>query len=164
LIYSCLDHPLDSGSSRRANAYGVNVGGSVTADMKVVKARKDAISEGASRDLEHWLRHLKNVTVFVGTARFEDTATARVNTDTLRANRILINVGGRPYVPPLPRIETTPFLTNSTMMDLGTLPRHLVIVGSYVGLEFAQMFRRFGRGYRHRERLEIDFARGRCIC
>ena len=132
-------------TARRASAYGVNVGGSVTVDMKAVKARKDTISEGASRDLEHWLRHLKNVTVFVGTAQFEDTATVRVNTDTLRANRIFINVGGRAYVPPLPGIEATPFLTNSTMMDLATLPRHLVIVGgSYVGLEFAQMFRRFG--------------------
>ena len=132
-------------TARRADKYGVNVGGSVTVDMKAVKARKDAISEGASRDLEHWLRQLKNVNVFVGTAQFEDMTTVRVNADTLRANKIFINVGGRAYVPALPGIGTTPFLTNSTMMDLEILPGHLVIVGgSYVGLEFAQMFRRFG--------------------
>jgi pyruvate/2-oxoglutarate dehydrogenase complex dihydrolipoamide dehydrogenase (E3) component len=132
-------------TARRAGTYGVNVGGGVTVDMKAVKVRKDAISEGASRDLEHWLRHLKNLTVFVGTAQFEDPTTVRVNADALRANRIFINVGGRAYVPPLPGIDTTPYLTNSTMMDLDVLPEHLVIVGgSYVGLEFAQMFRRFG--------------------
>ena len=132
-------------TARRAGMYGVNVGASVTVDMKAVKVRKDAISEGASRDLEHWLRRLKNVTVFTGTAQFEDTTTVRVNADALRANRIFINVGGRAYVPPLPGIGTTPYLTNSTMMGLDILPEHLVIVGgSYVGLEFAQMFRRFG--------------------
>ena len=132
-------------AARRASTYGITVGGGVTVDLKAVKARKDAISGAASRDLERRLRHLKNVSVFVGTAQFEDATTVRVNADALRANRIFINVGGRAYVPPLPGIKTTPFLTNSTMMDLELLPQHLVIVGgSYVGLEFAQMFRRFG--------------------
>ncbi len=132
-------------TARRAHGYGVNLGGEVTVDMKAVKARKDAISEGSSRDVESWLRGLKNVTVFVGTARFEDAVTVRVNADRLRAGKIFINVGGRAYVPPLPGIEQTPFLTNSSMMKVDFLPKHLIIVGgSYVGLEFAQMFRRFG--------------------
>ena len=132
-------------TARRARAYGVNFAGDVTVDMEAVKARKDAISRGASRDLEDWLRHLKNVTVFVGTARFEDATTVQVNTDTLSADKIFLNVGGRAFVPPLSGIEETPFLTNSTMMDVDFLPKHLVIVGgSYVGLEFAQMYRRFG--------------------
>lgn len=130
---------------RRARDYGVNSVGDVTVDMKEVKARKDAISRDASRSLEDWLRHLKNVTVFIGTARFEDATTVRVNTDTLRADKIFINVGGRAYIPPLSGLEQTPFLTNSTMMDVDFLPKHLIIVGAgYVGLEFAQMFRRFG--------------------
>ena len=89
-------------TTRRARDYGVNFVGNVTVDMAAVKARKDAISGGASRDLEDWLRHLKNVTVFFGAARFEDATTVRVNTDTLRANKIFINVGGRAYVPLLP--------------------------------------------------------------
>jgi len=132
-------------TARRASGYGVNLGGEVRVDMKAVKARKDAISSGSSRDLEDWLRHLKNVTVFLGTARFEDATTVRVNADTLRAGKIFINVGGRAYVPPLSGIAQTPFLTNSTMMEVDFLPKHLIIVGgSYVGLEFAQMFRRFG--------------------
>jgi len=132
-------------TARRASTYGVNLGGAVTVDMKAVKARKDAISQGSSRDLEDWLRHMKNATVFLGAARFEDAKTVRVNADTLRADKIFINVGGRAYVPPLSGIAQTPFLTNSTMMEVDFLPRHLIIVGgSYVGLEFAQMFRRFG--------------------
>jgi pyruvate/2-oxoglutarate dehydrogenase complex dihydrolipoamide dehydrogenase (E3) component len=132
-------------TARRASTYGVNLAAAVTVDMKAVKARKDAIVERSSRDLEHWLRHLKNATVFLGAARFEDAATVRVNGDTLRADKIFINVGGRAYVPPLSGIAQTPFLTNSTMMEVDFLPRHLIIVGgSYVGLEFAQMFRRFG--------------------
>ena len=130
---------------RRARDYGVEVAGDVTVDMQAVKARKDAISGESSRGLEDWLRHLKNVTVFVGTARFEDATTVRVNTDSLRAAKIFINVGGRAYIPPLSGIEQTPFLTNSTMMDVDFLPKHLIVVGAgYVGLEFAQMFRRFG--------------------
>ena len=130
---------------RRARDYGVKVAGDVTVDMQAVKARKDAISGESSRGVEDWLRHLKNVTVFVGTARFETATTVRVNTDTLRAAKIFINVGGRAYIPPLAGIEQTPFLTNSTMMDVDFLPKHLIVVGAgYVGLEFAQMFRRFG--------------------
>ena len=131
--------------ARRARDYGVEVAGDVTVDMQAVKARKDAISGESSRGLEDWLRHLKNVTVFVGTARFENATTVRVNTDSLRAAKIFINVGGRAYIPPLSGIEQTPFLTNSTMMDVDFLPKHLIVVGAgYVGLEFAQMFRRFG--------------------
>jgi pyruvate/2-oxoglutarate dehydrogenase complex dihydrolipoamide dehydrogenase (E3) component len=114
-------------TARRARDYGVNFVGDVTVDMEAVKARKVAISGGSSRDLEDWLRHLKNVTVFVGTVRFKDAATVRVNTDTLRADKISINVGGRAYVPPLSGIEQTPFLTNSTMMDVDFLPKHLTL-------------------------------------
>ena len=94
---------------RRARDYGVEVAGDVTVDMQAVKARKDAISGESSRGLEDWLRHLKNVTVFVGTARFENATTVRVNTDSLRAAKIFINVGGRAYIPPLSGIEQTPF-------------------------------------------------------
>jgi pyruvate/2-oxoglutarate dehydrogenase complex dihydrolipoamide dehydrogenase (E3) component len=130
---------------RRARTYGVNLGGDMTVDMRAVKARKDAIADNSSREVENGLRNLKGVSVFVGTARFQDATTVRVNTDTLRASKIFINVGGRAYVPPLPGIDQTPFLTNSSMMQVDFLPKHLIIVGgSYVGLEFAQMFRRFG--------------------
>ncbi len=130
---------------RRARTYGVNLAGDMTVDMRAVKARKDAIADNSSREVENGLRNSKGVSVFVGTARFQDATTVRVNTDTLRASKIFINVGGRAYVPSLPGIDQTPFLTNSSMMQVDFLPKHLIIVGgSYVGLEFAQMFRRFG--------------------
>jgi pyruvate/2-oxoglutarate dehydrogenase complex dihydrolipoamide dehydrogenase (E3) component len=132
-------------TARRARDYGIGIAGPIAVDMKAVKARKDQMSERSRSSVERSIRNLQNGTVHIGAARFEDARTLRVNDDTLRADRIFINVGGRAHVPPLPGIARTPFLTNSGMMDVDYLPEHLVIVGgSYVGLEFAQMFRRFG--------------------
>ena len=132
-------------SARRAAEYGVRIDAGIAVDMRAVKARKDEISGHSSHKVEEWLRGLKNVSVLTGAARFEDRHSVRVGTDTLRAEQVFINVGGRALVPPLPGIDATPFLTNSGMMDIDFLPPHLVIVGgSYVGLEFAQMYRRFG--------------------
>jgi pyruvate/2-oxoglutarate dehydrogenase complex dihydrolipoamide dehydrogenase (E3) component len=130
---------------RRASGYGVAAGGPVVVDMKAVKARKDAISVRSSLRVENWLRGMKNLTVCVGAARFESANTVRVNDQALRAPKIFINVGGRAFVPPLPGIGGIPYLTNSTMMAVDFVPQHLIVIGgSYVGLEFAQMFRRFG--------------------
>ncbi|MDR5665083.1 FAD-dependent oxidoreductase, partial [Burkholderia cenocepacia] len=94
---------------------------------------------------EQWVRGLDNTTVFQGHARFERPNAVRVGDDVLEAERIFINVGGRAQVPAMPGLDSVPYLTNSTMMDVDFLPDHLVIVGgSYVGLEFGQMYRRFG--------------------
>jgi len=132
-------------TARRARDYGVGIRGEVVIDMRAVKARKDEISGNTRQNLERWLRGLKNVSIFAGTARFEGAKTVRISDEKLSAEKIFINVGGRAFVPPLPGIEQTPFLTNSGMMEVDFLPEHLVVVGgSYVGLEFAQMFRRFG--------------------
>ena len=95
--------------------------------------------------VEAMLRGTKGCTVFQGHARFESPRDVRVGDDVLRAERIFINVGGRALVPDMPGVNDVDYLTNSTMLDLDVLPRHLVIVGgSYIGLEFAQMYRRFG--------------------
>src|ERR1700683_4922274 len=132
-------------TARRAGDYGIGIAGEVAVDMKAVQARKDEISGRSRQNLERWLRGLQNVSIFAGTARFEDAKTLRVGDETLSAEKIFINVGGRAFVPPLPGIEQTPFLTNSGMMEVDFVPEHLVVVGgSYVGLEFAQMYRRFG--------------------
>src|SRR5258705_4909313 len=113
--------------------------------MKRVKARKDKISGRSNKGVEERLRGLKNCTVIEGHARFQSSRTVVVNDGVLEADKIFINVGGRASVPPLKGINDVPFLTNSSMMDVDFLPEHLVIVGgSYVGLEFAQMYRRFG--------------------
>jgi pyruvate/2-oxoglutarate dehydrogenase complex dihydrolipoamide dehydrogenase (E3) component len=88
---------------------------------------------------------MKGCTVIQGHARFERADIVRVGDEQLTAPRIFINVGGRARVPDMPGVRDVPFLTNTTILALDRLPRHLVVVGgSYVGLEFAQMFRRFG--------------------
>jgi pyruvate/2-oxoglutarate dehydrogenase complex dihydrolipoamide dehydrogenase (E3) component len=131
--------------ARRAGDYGVTIGGPIRVDMTKVKARKDAIVQRASENVEKWLRGAPNVTVIKGHARFTSPTTVRVNDDTLEAPKIFINVGGRALVPPMPGVNDVPYLTNASIMHLDVLPEHLVIVGgSYVGLEFAQVYRRFG--------------------
>jgi pyruvate/2-oxoglutarate dehydrogenase complex dihydrolipoamide dehydrogenase (E3) component len=131
--------------ARRGDEYGFSVNGDVRVDMKRVKARKDAVSGRSNKGIEEWLRGLKNCTVIQGHARFQSSNTVVVNEEVLQADKIYINVGGRAVVPEMPGIHEVPFLTNSSMMDIDFLPEHLVVVGgSYVGLEFAQMYRRFG--------------------
>ena len=131
--------------ARRGVEYGFSVRGDVHVDMKRVKARKDAVSARSNKGVEEWLRGLENCTVIQGHARFQSPRSVVVNEDVLEADKIYINVGGRAAVPEMPGIHEIPFLTNSSMMEVDFLPEHLIIVGgSYVGLEFAQMYRRFG--------------------
>jgi pyruvate/2-oxoglutarate dehydrogenase complex dihydrolipoamide dehydrogenase (E3) component len=131
--------------ARRGTEYGFDINGDVCVDMKRVKARKDAVSGRSNKGVEEWLRGTKNCSVIQGHARFQSPNTVAVNNEVLQANEIYINVGGRASVPEMPGIHDVPFLTNSSMMDIDFLPKHLVIVGgSYVGLEFAQIYRRFG--------------------
>jgi pyruvate/2-oxoglutarate dehydrogenase complex dihydrolipoamide dehydrogenase (E3) component len=131
--------------ARHAADYGVVTGGSVSVDMKRVKARKDAISGRSNKAVENWMKGLANGRVFEGHARFESRNTVRVNGDLLTAEKIFINVGGRALVPPIPGLSDVPYFTNSSIMDVDYLPEHLIILGgSYIGLEFAQMYRRFG--------------------
>jgi pyruvate/2-oxoglutarate dehydrogenase complex dihydrolipoamide dehydrogenase (E3) component len=131
--------------ARRAADYGVTIEGRVGVDMRAVKARMDAIS-GRSRDgVESWLRGLAGCTVYRGHARFVGPHEVAVDNDVLAASRIFINVGGRASVPPIGGLDQVDYLTNGSMMKVDFLPRHLIIVGgSYIGLEFAQMYRRFG--------------------
>jgi len=131
--------------ARRAADFGVAIDGSVGVDMSSVKSRKDAIVGKSRTGVESSLRKLKNCTVCQGHARFTGKNTVAVGDETLTADRIFINVGGRAATPPMPGLDRVPFLTNSSMMSLGSVPPHLIVVGgSYVGLEFGQMFRRFG--------------------
>jgi pyruvate/2-oxoglutarate dehydrogenase complex dihydrolipoamide dehydrogenase (E3) component len=131
--------------ARRGSEYGFVVGDNVRVDMKRVKARKDEVAGRSNKGVEQSLRQLTNCTVIEGHARFHSPHAVSVNDEILEADKIFINVGGRAAVPPLTGIHDVPFLTNSSMMDVDFLPPHLVIVGgSYVGLEFAQMYRRFG--------------------
>jgi len=129
----------------RAAEYGVQIAGKPRVDMKRVKARKDAVVANSSQNVEKWMRESKGVTVFRGHARFAGKNSVEVNGEELAAKKIFIDVGGRPLVPKMPGLDAVAFLTNVTMMDVDFVPGHLVVVGgSYVGLEFAQAFRRFG--------------------
>jgi pyruvate/2-oxoglutarate dehydrogenase complex dihydrolipoamide dehydrogenase (E3) component len=129
----------------RAAEFGVTIGGPVGIDMKRVKARKDEISGASNHSVESGLRKLPNCTVYQGHARFESPHEVSVGDERLTANQIFINVGGRAVIPSIPGLARVPYLTNSSMMQVDFLPKHLVILGgSYIGLEFAQMYRRFG--------------------
>jgi len=131
--------------ARRGAEFGFDVKGDVRVDIKRVKARRDEISGRSSRGVEEWLRGLKNCTVIHGHACFQSSGTVVVNDEVLQADKIYINVGGRASTPDMPGIHDVPFLTNSSMMDIDFLPEHFIIVGgSYVGLEFGQIYRRFG--------------------
>ncbi|WP_176059770.1 FAD-containing oxidoreductase [Paraburkholderia sp. BCC1876] len=158
--------------ARHAAELGVQVSGTVSVDLAAVKARKDRII-GQSRDgVEQWLRGADNVTVFNGHARFTGAHTLSISgpdgavIDEISADDIFINTGTRAVVPPLEGLERIRYYTNSNLLELTELPEHLVIVGgSYIALEFAQIFRRFGsrvtllvRGERVLTREDADFA------
>jgi pyruvate/2-oxoglutarate dehydrogenase complex dihydrolipoamide dehydrogenase (E3) component len=113
--------------------------------MKAVKARKDAVVGVFRNGVEHSLKALQGCTVYEGHGHFVAEKKVVVNNSELSADQIFINVGARAAIPPIPGLDQVPYLTNSSMMDIDFRPSHLVILGgSYVGLEFAQAYRRFG--------------------
>lgn len=131
--------------ARHAAEFGVQVDGAVRVDMRAVKARKDAVVNASVANLTKWLQGLPTLTLIRGEAQFVAANRVRVGEDELSASNIFIDVGGRPTVPDWPGIHDVPYLTNTSMMAIDTLPEHLIVVGgSYIGLEFAQMYRRFG--------------------
>jgi pyruvate/2-oxoglutarate dehydrogenase complex dihydrolipoamide dehydrogenase (E3) component len=130
----------------RAHCYGIELPtASIAVNMRAVQARKRRIVDASKTGLENWIRGLQNCTVYKGHARFESAQSVSVDGQLLTSKQIFINVGGRPRNPAFPGIDAVPFLTSTSLLELEELPAHLVIVGgSYVGLEFAQMYRRFG--------------------
>ncbi|HTX95125.1 MAG TPA: FAD-containing oxidoreductase [Mycobacterium sp.] len=130
--------------ARRGAEYGVGTG-AITVDMAKVKARKDEIMLGDRKGVEDWLEGMDGCSLIRGHARFTDPHTLRVGDDELHADRVFLNVGGRAVVPDIPGLSDVDYLTNVSILELDTVPDHLVIVGgSYIALEFAQMYRRFG--------------------
>ncbi len=131
--------------ARRGNDFGVTIEGPIKVDMKQVKARKDAIVKQSNDGVTNWLKTMENLTVFEGHGQLESANSVRVNGDLLESEKIVFNVGARATVPDMPGVDDVEYLTNTSMMEVDFLPDHLVIIGgSYVGLEFAQMYRRFG--------------------
>ena len=131
--------------ARRAADFGVAIDGTVRVDMARVKARKDEVVRRSSESVERWLKSTPNLTVYQGHAHLEGPHVVRVGDALLAAGEIFLNVGARAHVPGIPGLDQVDYLTNSTMMELGSLPEHLLVIGGgSVGLEFAQMYRRFG--------------------
>ena len=131
--------------ARRGAEFGVVLGGAVAVDMKRVKARQDGVVNTSRGGLERWVSGQSGVTVFRGHARFVGPRQVQVGDAVLSADKVFVNVGGRANVPAMPGVDQVPILTNASILELDTLPRHLVIIGgSYIGLEFAQIYRRFG--------------------
>jgi pyruvate/2-oxoglutarate dehydrogenase complex dihydrolipoamide dehydrogenase (E3) component len=130
--------------ARRGPEFGFS-NSNIEIDMRAVKARKDGVVKYSTDGLATWIAGMKNVTLLRGQARFTAPRTLDVGGRALQADKVFLNVGGRALVPEMPGIKDVPFLTNSSMMNIDRVPEHLVIVGgSYIGLEFAQMYRRFG--------------------
>jgi pyruvate/2-oxoglutarate dehydrogenase complex dihydrolipoamide dehydrogenase (E3) component len=131
--------------ARRSADFGVALQGEVGIDAKRLKARKDEVVIRARTNVEKWLRGMDNCTVLRGHARFVSPHEIEVDGKRLSADRIYINVGGRAKVPDMPGVGDVPLLTNTSLLELDSVPRHMVVIGgSYIGLEFAQMYRRFG--------------------
>ena len=131
--------------ARRGDEFGVSIDGQINVDMKRVKARKDAIVKQSNEGVTNWLSNMNNLTLIEGHARLESPNSVRVNDELLEADKIIINVGGRAVVPDMPGINDVNYMTNSDIMNVDFVPEHLIIIGgSYIGLEFAQMYRRFG--------------------
>ena len=129
--------------ARRGSDFGVDIEGSIRMDMKKVKARKDAVVERSTKGVENWLKNMSNCTVYEGHGRLESGRTVRVGEELLTAERIFLNVGARANVPE--GFTGVDYLTNSNIMDVDFLPEHLIVIGgSYIGLEFGQMYHRFG--------------------
>jgi pyruvate/2-oxoglutarate dehydrogenase complex dihydrolipoamide dehydrogenase (E3) component len=131
--------------AREAHRFGVSIAGDISVDMARVKARKDEISGASSKGVTDWIGGMENVDLIRAHGRFVDTHSVEVNGDVFEAEKIFINVGARARLPDWKNLDQLPFFTNSSMMDVDFLPEHLIIVGgSYIGLEFAQMYGRFG--------------------
>lgn len=131
--------------ARRGADFGVVLAGGVGIDMAKVKSRADAVIANARHNVRAWLDGMDGCTVIEGHARFEDAQTLRVGEERFTAPQIFLNVGARASVPDMPGVHDIPYLTNTSILDLDRVPPHLLIVGgSYIGLEYAQMYRRFG--------------------
>lgn len=131
--------------ARRAADFGVLLEGEVRIDMAKVKSRADTVIANARRGVREWLDGMDGCTVLEGHARFEDARTLRVGDDLVSAPQVFLNVGGRAAVPDIPGLRDIPYLTNTSILGLDKVPEHLLVIGgSYIGLEYAQMHRRFG--------------------
>ncbi|WP_087001633.1 FAD-containing oxidoreductase [Rhizobium sullae] len=131
--------------ARRGADYGVKITGGIDVDMKIVRKRAETVIMDARNGLIGWFDGMETADVVYGQAQFTGPKTVSVNGETLTAPQVFLNVGARPVIPDFPGLKDIDYLTSTSIIYLDTLPRHLAVIGgSYIGLEFAQMYRRFG--------------------
>lgn len=131
--------------ARNGNEFGIRISGDIHVDMQKVKERKDSIVQQSNQGVSNWMKNMEHLDVFEGHGRFESANTVSVNSEVLKSDKIFINVGARARVPEMAGLQDIDYFTNSNIMDVDYLPEHLIIIGgSYIGLEFAQIYRRFG--------------------
>lgn len=131
--------------ARRGADFGVTIDAPIRINMKRIWQRADTVSSTARNNIESWLKGMDNCTIVQGHAKFIGPHEIVVGGETYTAPQIFINTGGRAVIPDMPGIDEIDYLTNTGILQLDTLPEHLVVIGgSYIGLEFAQMYRRFG--------------------
>ncbi len=131
--------------ARRAKEFGILIDGAIRTDMALVRARKDKVAGDSNRGVTQWLEGMENVELIRGHARFVEPHAVAVDGDVLQADKIIINVGARARIPDWSGLDEVPYLTSSSVMEVEQVPEHLIIVGGgFIGLEFAQMYRRFG--------------------
>jgi len=130
--------------ARHATRWGVRTTG-VTVDLPAIVARKDRIVQRFRAGHQRRVDARATLHLYRGAARFLTPHSIRVGEQVLEGEHIFIDTGTRPSIPHVPGLDTVPFLTNATIMELSELPTHLLVLGGgYIGLEFGQMFRRFG--------------------
>lgn len=131
--------------ARRGGDFGVQINGDLTIDFDVIRTRMNKIRNGSSNGLERWLRGMDGVDVYTGYGHFESEHTVQVGDDVIYGDSIVIHTGTRPRELPIPGIQGVDWLDNARLLDLTELPEHLIVIGgSYIGMEFSQIFRRFG--------------------
>lgn len=129
--------------AKNSTDLGIEVNGEIKVNLKTIKERKDKMIEGSRTGLEKMLGDNKNITLIRGKANFLSNNTVKVEGTKYEADKIYINVGGKPRIPD--GFKDVAYLTNESILELEEVPEHLIIVGGgYIGLEFGQMFRRFG--------------------
>jgi pyruvate/2-oxoglutarate dehydrogenase complex dihydrolipoamide dehydrogenase (E3) component len=152
--------------ARRGGDFGVRIAGGIEIDMPKVKSRAETVTLNARKGLADWLGGMEQLTLIEGHARFTAANTIEVNGESLTAPRIFLNVGGRPSIPDIDGLDGIDYLTSTSILGLEEVPRHLAVIGgSYIALEFAQMYRRFGaevtvieRGGRLAPREDVDIS------
>lgn len=131
--------------ARRASEYGIGIGGEVSVDMQAVMRRSHKVTLDSRHSNENWLEGMEHCELIRGHARFESKGVIRVGDTLLTAPQIFLNTGSRATIPDFAGVGDIPYMTNTDIVMLDRLPKHLVIVGgSYIGLEYAQIYRRFG--------------------